>query len=440
MSSSDAGPGRPERSGRTDLWAHADFLRLWSAQAISAIGSRITRTALPIIAIQTLSQTETSVALLWSLYLVPGLVLALFAGGFVDRSRKRHILIASDLVRAACVASISVAWLLGVLTMTQLIIVGALVGGASALFTIADVAYLPTLVGRRLIAEGNAKLGATEGVAEISGPAGAGVLIGILGAPLAVAIDAASYLWSALMLGRIKSPEPPPQPLPSAESSTWQTTRDLRSGVRAVFGHPHVRPIALGFIVWSVCGGFFTSLYALFCLRTLGLSALTFGIIVAVGGVGSLAGALISRRLVTRIGLGPTMIVAAIVSTVTALLIPLARGPQWFAIGCLAGHQLISDCFAVAFVIQATTLRQTVLPRQLLGRANAVIHLCTTAPVPIAALAAGVLAEMTSIRTAVWVGMAIGLAVPPLLLPLRKLRGMPEPSSSSTDLTLPLST
>lgn len=431
-------------------------MRLWSAQAISAIGSRITRTALPIIAISTLNQPETSVALLWSLYIIPGIVLALFAGGFVDRTRKRRVLIAADLFRAACVGSLSVAWLLHVLTMTQLVIVGMLVGAASALFQIADVAYLPTLVAKKQLPEGNAKLEATEGVAEISGPASAGILIGILGAPLAVALDAASYVWSAFMLGRIRTVEPTPQPSASISSETagstmWQTTRDLKTGMRAIFGHPYVRPIVVALLLWSIVGGFFTSLYALFCLRTLGLSPELFGAIVAIGGLGSLAGAFLSRWLVARIGLGPTMIWSAVISVVSGVLIPLARGPQWLALVCLGSHQLINDCFSVVFMINATSLRQTVLPRGVLGRANAAFHICMSGPYPIVIIAAGALAEATTIRTAVWVGMLIGLAVPFLLRSLRSLQKMPEPAassadlpvepaSSSSDLSLPLNT
>jgi MFS family permease len=451
-----SGDPKPKRRHRRGLWDHPDFLRLWSAQAISAIGSRITRTALPIIAISTLNQPETSVALLWSLYIIPGIVLALFAGGFVDRTRKRRVLIAADLFRAACVASLSFAWLLHMLTMAQLIIVGMLVGAASALFQIADVAYLPTLVGKKELPEGNAKLEATEGVAEISGPASAGILIGLLGAPLAVALDAASYLWSAFMLGRIRTPEPAPPPSASsalsAESSTTsRTLRDLKTGMRAIFGHPHVRPIVVALLVWSIVGGFFTSLYALFCLRTLELTPELFGAIVAIGGLGSLAGAFISRRLVARIGLGPTMIVSAVISVVSGVLIPLARGPEWLALLCLGSHQLINDCFSVVFMINATSLRQTVLPRTVLGRANAAVHICMSGPYPIVILAAGALAEATSIRTAVWVGMLIGLVVPFMLLSLRSLKQMPEaaassaelaiePTSSSSDLSLPLNT
>jgi MFS family permease len=416
---------------RTGLWAHADFMRLWSAQAISAFGSRITRTALPIIAVQMLHETETVVALLSSVYLAPGVVLALFAGGAVDRSRKRRILIGADIFRAVAVASITIAWLFGALSMFHLVMVGALVGAASALFTITDVAYLPTLVGRRQLAEGNAKLETTEAVAEVTGPASAGVLIGAFGAPLAVALDAASYLWSALRLGRIRTHEPPPQPAPSAESSTWQSRRDLRDGMRAIFDQPYVRAVVLALMVWSIAGGFFTALYTLFCLRTLGLSALTFGIIIAMGGIGSFGGALISRRLVASIGLGRTMIASAVISLAGGLLIPLAQGPRITVLLFLGAHQLISDCFSVAFVIQAVTLRQTVLPKALLGRANAAVHVCTAGLVPVVALLAGLLAELTSIRTAVWVGVLIGLVAPLFLLPLRRLKQMPESPSSS---------
>ena len=418
---------------RTGLWAHADFMRLWSDQAVSAFGSRITRTALPIIAVQMLHESETVVALLSSVYLAPGVLLALFAGGLVDRNRKRRILVAADIFRAVVVASITFAWWGGALSMWHLVMVGALVGAASALFTITDVAYLPTLVEKRALADGNAKLETTEAVAEVTGPASAGVLIGLLGAPLAVAIDAASYVWSAAMLGRIRASEAPPQPAPSAESSTWQSQRDLRDGMRAVFGHPHVRAVVSALMVWSIAGGFFTALYTLYCLRTLGLSELTFGIIIAIGGIGSFGGALISRRLVASLGLGRTLIACATISLAGGLLIPLARGPHLTVLLFLGTHQLISDCFSVAFVIQAVTLRQTVLPRALLGRANAAVHVCTAGLVPIVALLAGVLAEVTSIRTAVWVGVSIGLVAPLFLLPLRRVVLMPE-SHSSTEI------
>ncbi len=416
---------------RSGLWGHADFIRLWAAQAISAYGSRITRTALPIIAVTTLHQPEAVVSLLMALQLGPGILVGLLAGGFIDRSRKRRILIASDLIRAAAVGSLTVAWILGYLSMIHVMIVGAVVGGATALFQITDNTYLPALIGRKQLAEGNAKLESTEAIAEITGPASAGYLIALLGAPLAVAIDAVSYLWSAVMLRRIRTVEPEPVKRPPAQ----HLGEDLRIGLRIVFAHPIVRPIVLSHMVWSISGGFFMALYTMFCLRELGLSVGTFGVIVGLGGVGSLAGAAISRRLVARIGLGSTLLLTSSASLTCALLIPLAGSPivgNTFAItfALLAAHQLFSDGFAVAFVIQAVTLRQTVLPRELLGRANAAIHVCTSGLLPVAAVIAGVIAELAGTRIAVWVGVLIGLVSPLLLLPLRRLREIPPTAST----------
>ncbi|HEY1554393.1 MAG TPA: MFS transporter [Kofleriaceae bacterium] len=414
-----------DKSERTGLWAHADFMRLWSAQAISAFGARITRTALPIIAVNTLGVPEAVFSMLVALQLAPGVVLALFAGGFVDRNRKRPILIAADVFRGAVVASLTIAWLVDALTMAQVIAVGALVGAASSLFQITDIAYLPTLIGAGHLAEGNSKLETTEATAEVLGPSSAGILIAALGAPLAVIINSASYLWSAVQLGRIRAVEPSPEPQPAA-SRGWQSRKDLGVGMRAIFGHPQVRWIVAAFMVWSVAGGFFSALYAPYCLRVLGLSESTFGIVIAMGGVGSLGGALISRRLARSIGVGWTLIVASTVSLAAGLFIPLAGGSRATVIVLLSAHQLIGDGCSVAFVIQAVTLRQTVLPRHVLGRANAAFLICTAGLLPITALVAGLIGELTTIRTAVWIGVVVGLAAPLFLLPLRRVREMPQ--------------
>jgi MFS family permease len=417
-------------TGGGNLWRHADFLRLWAAQAVSAFGSRITRTALPIIAVTTLNQSAGVVSLLMAMQLGPGILIGLFAGGFIDRSRKRHILIAADLFRALAVGSLTIAWVLGVLDVWHLMLVGAAVGAGSALFSITDNTYLPALIGRKQLAEGNAKLESTEAIAEITGPASAGWLIAILGAPLAVVIDAVSYVWSAIMLGQIRTREKQPKRV-----ETKHLGEDLKIGLRAVFRHPVVRPIVLSHMVWSISGGFFMALYTPYCLRELGLSTSTFGIIVGLGGVGSLAGALISRKLVKRIGLGRTLLLASSTSLAFALLIPLAGtsvvGTTFvMTFALLALHQLIADGFAVAFVIQAVTLRQTVLPKDVLGRANAAIHVFTSGLLPVAAVIAGGLAELFGTRTAVWIGVVVGLLSPLLLLPLRNLQDMPSSESS----------
>lgn len=413
------------------LRGHADFKRLWAAQAVSAFGSRITRTALPIIAVTTLDQPDSIIGILMAMQLAPGVILAMFAGGFVDRGDKRTILIGADLVRAGVVASLTVAWALGVLSMAHLIVVGAIVGAASALFQITDTSYLPVLIGRDHLAEGNAKIESTEAVAEITGPASAGLLIAAIGAPLSVVIDAASYLWSALWLGRIET-RAEPAAADAKPAKGRLRIDDLRVGLRAVFGHPYVRWIVISHMVWSICGGFFIALYTPFCLRELALSKSMFGVIIAMGGVGSLAGALMSRWLVATIGLGRTLVIASAMSLTCAVFIPLASGSIAVVVGFLVLHQLLSDGFAVAFIIQAVTLRQTVLPKELLGRANAAIHVCTASLLPVSAIVAGFLAEAIGIRNAVWVGVAIGFVPPLLLLPLWGLKHLPtEPALGS---------
>lgn len=463
-------PPNDEPTG-AGLWRHANFLRLWAAQAISAFGSRITRTALPIIAVTTLDQPEAVIGVLAALQLAPGVVLAMMAGGFVDRSRKRRILVGADLIRAALVASLTLAWALGGLSMVQVVLVGAGVGAASALFQITDVAYLPVLVGRRHLVEGNAKLETTEAVAEITGPASAGVLIAALGAPLAVAIDAASYLWSAFMLGRIRSSDerhaagPEMTPAPRSEPAravaqrshdsdvrpasaeppddapaepSFRTGEDFRIGMRAVFGHALVRPIVLTLMVWSIAGGFFNALYTPYCLRELKLSQATFGVIIAMGGVGSLGGAVVARSLARSLGVGRTLLVTSSLSLLCTLFIPIAASgtSPAMTIGFLVAHQLFGDGFAVAFIILAVTLRQTVLPRTVLGRANAAIHVCTTGVLPLSALLAGGLATLVGIRTAVWIGLLIGLAAPIFLWRLRHLQAMPASETAASDPAL----
>ena len=427
---------------RTGLWRHADFMRLWSAQMFSAFGSRITRTALPIIAVATLSQPEWVVGALMVAQLAPGILVGLTCGGLIDRTSKRKLLVGADIVRALTVASLTIAWLLGILSMVHVIIVGTLVGGASALFQITDNAYLPALIPKQDLAEGNAKLEATEAIAEITGPATAGALIAAFGAPLAVAIDALSYVWSALRLGAIKAVEHVPPPQVSASMTASRRGHDLRVGLRVVFGHPIVRPIVLSHMVWAISGGFFMALYTLFLLRELAISETMFGVIVATGGIGSLFGAMLSRRIVARLGLGRGLVTMSAMSLVCALLIPLAGssattgGSFSVAIAFLCAHQLLSDGFSVAFVIQAVTLRQTVLPRNVLGRANAAIHVFTSGLLPIGAALAGVIAELASTEIAIWIGVLLGLVAPVFLLPLRHLKEMPAAADDGADVGL----
>jgi MFS family permease len=402
------------------LWRHADFLRLWGAQSASAFGGRITRTALPILAILSIEATPTEVAVLSALSVAPGVFVGLLVGGLIDRTAKRPLLIGADLVRAVLILTIPVAAWLGVLGMPQLYVVAAAVGAATTLFQIADNSFLPALVGQELLVEGNARLEATDAVAEAAGPGLAGVLVQVLTAPVAVLLDALSYVASAVLLGRIQAPEPPPAPAEAKAS----VLGDMRLGFRVCLTHPLVGPALLADALMYLFGGFFLALYMLLALETLGLSPATVGLIISVGGIGAFAGALLAQPLGRMVGTGPAMVVALGVGQAANLLIPLSLSAGALTIPLLVLQQLVGDALLGAYLIHAISLRQRVLPAEVLGRANATFHVVTGLMLPAGALLAGPLAEALGLASTVWVGAWGGLLALPVLLasPLRRLR------------------
>lgn len=301
----------------------------------------------------------------------------------------------------------------------------ALTGAATTLFQIADKAYLPALVGRSRLIEGNAKLEATDAIAEIAGPGLGGLLVQAITAPLAIAFDALSFLISAMLLGAIRSAEVPAASDTIEEGPTL--LHDLRVGLRACVLHPLVRPVFVVEAVSALLNGVFASLYTVFALKTLGLSAATLGLVISVGGIGALSGALLAARFSRRLGLGRALIVCMAGSRVAGLLIPIARGPEWLAVSCLVGHQLVGDAMLIGYYVLAISLRQTILPSDTLGRANATFHVSAGLLLPVGALLAGSIASATDVRTALWISALGGLANPVILQlsALRSLNAMP---------------
>jgi MFS family permease len=420
------------------LWREAEFLKFWSAQAISALGSRITRTALPILAVVTIEASVEEVAVLSALAVAPGVIVGLAMGGTVDRRAKRPLLIGADLIRAALLLTVPVAAWLGRLGMAQLYAVAALTGAATTLFEIADKAYLPALIGRARLVDGNAKLETTEAIAEISGPGLGGLLVQAITAPLAIAFDSLSFLASAGLLGAIRRQEV------HAEAAGGRPAMidDLRVGLRASVGHPLVRPEFLVEAVSALTNGFFLALYTIYAINTLRLTPATLGLVISVGGLGALTGSLLSGRLAGRIGLGRAMIVCLTVSRAAGLLIPMARGPEWLAVSCLVGHQLVGDAFLVAYYVLAISLRQTVLPQETLGRANATFHVSAGLLLPFGALIAGPIASASDARTALWIGTVGGLIAPLILRysavgRLEAILPIDGPRSADTDASPP---
>ena len=389
---------------RHGLWRHGDFMRLWAAQAISAFGSRISRTALPIVALLVVGALPWEIGILSALAVAPGILVGLLLGGRIDRSAKRPMLVFCDLMRAGLLFTVPIAAWCDMLSMAQLYIVAAGVGACSTLFQIADNTWLPVLIGREHLTEGNAKLEATDAVAEIGGPSAGGILVDLLTAPLAILADAVSYLVSAAFLLSIRVRETL-SPLPEVRPTL---VSDLVLGLGACWRHDLVRPLFLVAAIEAFFGGFFYGIYMIFLMQTLGLSASAYGILVGLGGIGALGGALAAHWVATRLGLGPAMIVLLAGGQALALLIPLAGGPEWRVLGFLGAHQLFSDALIVAFLIHAMSLRQTVLPQAVLGRANASFHVAAGILLPVGAVLAGQIATRDAPRTALWRGVGGG--------------------------------
>lgn len=403
------------------LWAHAGFMRLWAAQTVSAFGSRIAREGFAMSAILSIHATPGELGLLAALARGPGLVVGLFAGSIVDRSRRRRVMIASDLARTALILTVPLAAWLHVLSMMQLYAVAALVGAASVLFEIADHAFLPSLIEREHLLDGNAKLGVTDAVAEIGGPAMAGTLFQLLTPPFAMLGTAITYLVSAAFLFAVPACELPPKP----SGARWH--QDLAAGLRAVRGEPLVRPLLGMTVLFTGFGAFFGPLYLLYGIKVLGLSPALMGLTIACGGVGALFGASLSNALSRRIGVGPTVWGCCLAYTASLLLVPLAHGPLWLAAGMLMTAQLGGDGFAVAFLIPLTSLRQAVLPRAMLGRTAALFSTVSGGMSVLGAIAGGALANSIGIRETLLIAVAgmAGSALFVLFSPLRHLKEIP---------------
>lgn len=405
------------------LWRDPEFVRLWLAQGVSAFGARITREGLPIAAVLGLGASSAQVGLLAGMAHGAALVVGLTAGGPVDRRPRRGIMMASDLIRAAVLATIPLAALLGVLTLTQLYIAAGLVAAASVLFEIAGHAYLPGLVDRENLTRANASLSGAESAAEIAGPALAGVLFQLLAAPFAIAANAVTYLVSALFLGGIRRPEPA---LAAQSGGDWRD--DVAAGFGAAWGHALVRPILLMSGVHALFGGIFSALYILFCLRVIQLSPALMGATIAVGGVGALVGAMLAGALSRRLGIGAAILTAQVLVVISVGLIPLAPADPVAGATVLIFAQFFGDASGVAVLILTASVRQGVLPGPLLGRAGAAFHALGGGLALAGALGGGLLGEAIGVRGAL-VLAAMGFALAPLLgaaSPLRRLRALPQ--------------
>ena len=400
----------------------SDFTKLWVGQSVSMVGSQVTMLALPLTAATFLGASALQMGILSAAESLPALILGLFAGAWVDRYKRRPVLITADIGRALVLGVIPLAALLGILRMEILYVVGFLTGGLGLFFNVAYRSYLPGLVGKEHLVEANSKLELSNSVAEIIGPGAAGGLTQLIGAPLAIAVDAASFLVSAFSLGKIRTPEPTLPP----KTEEQNLGGEIKDGLKLVFGEKRLRALAGCIGTLSLFNSIIEAVAILFLTRQVGLSAGWLGLIFAGGSIGFLVGALAASRVTQRIGLGRSLVLGLLVTGASDLLIPLAGGLHilWLVVGVLILAQFCFGLGLTIFNIGQVSLRQAITPDAMQGRMNATISMITWGIVPLGGLVGGLLGQTWGLsQTLVLAALGEILAVGWLIIsPIRQIK------------------
>jgi MFS family permease len=407
----------PIRNRFTGLWRHGDFLRLWSGQTISVFGSMIGGTAMSFTAILVLKASPFQMGILSAMQMVPAFLIGLFAGAWVDRLRRRPLLIAADVGRALALASLPVAYLLGFLRIGQVYLVAFLVSILTIFFDVAYRSYLPALIGKDDLMEGNSKLSASAAVAEFGGFSIAGWLVQALTAPLAILVDAASFIVSAVTLGLIRKREP--EIVPEAQSNML---REIAAGLQEVYQQTLLRASAAAIVISDLASGIFAALVVLYMSQELGFSPGVLGMIWAVGGASSFMAAALAPRFTRRLGIGKTLVIGMLLFGLSELFIPLAHGATLLSAIFLVCQQL-GDGFYIMYDINLVSLRQQITAERLLGRVNATNQFLTLGATLVGSLIGGVLGQTIGLRPSLALAACgtLSAALVLWLSPLRKL-------------------
>ncbi|WP_405217971.1 MFS transporter [Agrococcus sp. Ld7] len=399
---SAATPGRAGDAGRTSsLWRDANFLTLWSGQALAQVGSQVTELAIPVLAVLLLQASEFEVGVLGAAGVAAFLVVGLPAGAWIDRLRKRRVMIWADAVRAVALLVVPVLWWADVLAMWHLVLVALVVGVATVFFDVSYQSLIPSLVRPSQIAEANGKLEATGQLANIAGPAVGGWLIGAIMAPLAIVATVATYLASFVALLLTRDHE-----VPRAADDRAPIGREIAEGLRWVFGNPLLRRIVGTTGISNFFSTMSFTLLPIFLLRELGLSPVEMGIILSLGSVGGLAGAIATPHIVRRLGEARAIPVSAIAFGLAALVLPLAAAVPTIAFPLLVAQLFVGSFAVLVYNITQVTFRQRITPTRLLGRMNASVRFCVWGVMPIAALLAGGLGTWIGVVPTLWAGAA----------------------------------
>ena len=420
----------PEPTARPSLFHHPNFRKLWVGDTISQFGTQVSQLAIPLVAIIFLKASAFEVALLGTVEFLPFLLFTLPAGAWVDRLQRRPILITGDVGRALCLISIPIAYKLGILTIAQLYIVGFAMGVLTVFFDVSYQSYLPSLVDREQLVEGNAKLQASQSAAQILGPGFGGYLVGVLTAPVAVIVDAVSYLASALFVFTIKGSEAPIPKVEGPRGSPLERLRgfggEIREGLAFVLQHPYLRMIAAATSSSNLFGNLAMGIFLVYVVRVLGLDPLRIGLVFSLGSIGTFAGALVANRIAAKIGVGRTIVLAMAINGPSAFLIAIA--PVGAAEPFLVASFALGGFGALVYNINQVSFRQAITPERMQGRMNATMRFLVWGTIPIGSTISGILATIFGLSATIWIGAILSFT-PVLFLifsPIRSIKAMPS--------------
>lgn len=405
---------------RLGLLADHDFRGLFISTSATQLGHRIAILALPLTAILGLSASEFEVGVLTALTTAAFLLVGLPAGAWVDRMRRRLVMITADFSRAIVLFTVPLAWWADVLTMWQLYAVALINGIFTVFFDVAYQSYLPHLVGRKNLVEANAKLESVRAITEVGGPGAAGQLVAWLTAPIALLAHCITMSTSALFVVTIRKREPKPEPQPNAS-----LTREIKEGLSWVLVNPLLRAIVLCTATFNFSMTLFQTMLLIYLVQSLGLSAATIGLIFSIGAVGGVLGAFLARRIAAAVGQGPTLLLSVISAAPMAALMPLASNDWTLWVAASGG--IVVSLGVVVYNVTQVSFRQSMTPDALLGRMNASVRFIVFGTMPLGAFISGILGANLGVVTTLWIGVA-GLAlatVPILASPLRTLKELP---------------
>ncbi|WP_169583680.1 MULTISPECIES: MFS transporter [Microbacterium] len=417
----------PERS----LWRDGNFLTMWSGQALSQFGAQIAELAIPVLAVLLLNATEFQVGVLSAAQVAAFLLVGLPAGAWIDRMRKRHVMIAADIVRAAALALVPLLWMTGVLQIWHLVAIAAVVGIATVFFDVSYQSIVPSLVKPAQIAEANGKLESTYQLANIAGPGFAGWLVGVITAPLALLATAGTYLVSAVALAFTRDQEQP-----RAHDDRAPILREIWEGLHFVFTERLLRRIVGTTGVSNFFSTMSFTLLPIFLLRELGFSPASLGLIFSLGAIGGLLGAMATPRIVKAIGEARAIPVSALGFSVVALLLPVAAVVPAVAFPLLVAQSFVASFTVLLYNITQVTFRQRITPPRLLGRMNASVRFVVWGVMPIAALLAGALGTWLGVVPTMWIGAAGQLlsAAFVVFAPFWTMRELPDVHTSAASV------